>query len=228
MESIPTGLRLGLAAVCYASAYLVGVAVFVWAMRRRGFAARAIAGTASAAILGGIVGGEFVQLAVAGEPGRTILGGVAAGWLAVIAAKRVLGITRPLGDAFAFAIAGGEAVGRIGCFVWGCCYGKEAHVPWAVVDHGAARHPTQLYSAAAALATLAVLVWLDRRLRLPDNTLFYVQGTLLCASRFAIEFVREGPAAGPLTLAQYACLAGIAFFVWRLRQLFVTERVVFA
>src|SRR3954468_699770 len=35
-------------------------------------------------------------------------------------------------DIFAPGIALGHAVGRLGCFAAGCCYGKETHLPWAV------------------------------------------------------------------------------------------------
>jgi prolipoprotein diacylglyceryltransferase len=88
-----------------------------------------------------------------------------------------------------------------------------ATVPWAVEDHGAFRHPTQLYSSFAAACTLAVLLALDRRGRLPENALFALQGALLCATRFVIEFYREpGATLGPLTVAQIACIGGFAFF----------------
>ena len=216
MEGLPASLRLALAGGIYTVAYGLGLALFVWAARRRGLDSPEVRSVALAALLGGLLGAFLVQLAASGTPGKTVLGGVAGGWAAVILAKRSLGLRRPLGDPFAFALAGGEAVGRLGCFFAGCCYGKIAHVPWAVVDHGAPRHPTQLYSALAALAALAVLVWLERRLRLPDNALFFTQGALFCALRFAIEFYRDGSAYGGFTLAQYACLAGFAFFAWRL------------
>jgi prolipoprotein diacylglyceryltransferase len=57
------------------------------------------------------------------------------------------------------------------------------------------------------------------RVRPPENGLFYLQGALYCAARFAIEFFRahSGP---PLALglhaAQWACVAGFAFFATRL------------
>jgi phosphatidylglycerol:prolipoprotein diacylglycerol transferase len=219
MEALATPLRLGLATVFYTVAYAVGVGLFALMARRRDFETKAVRAVAGAALLGGLVGASFVQLLVSGEPGKSLLGGIACGWLATIWAKRAMGVRRPLGDAFAFALAGGEAIGRLGCFFAGCCYGKLANVPWAVEDHGAFRHPTQLYSALAALATLAVIAWLERRGALPANGIFYVQGALLCAFRFAIEFYRDVPEYGLLTLAQYACVAGFVYFAWRLRAL---------
>ncbi|MBV8370688.1 MAG: prolipoprotein diacylglyceryl transferase [Candidatus Eremiobacteraeota bacterium] len=223
MDALPVGLRLGLSALAYVVAYGAGLALFVWAARRRGFAEGDVRKLAVAALIGGLVGASVLQLAIGGEPGKTILGGIAGGWIAINFAKRELGIRRPTGDAFAFAIAGGEAIGRVGCFIAGCCYGKLASVPWAVHDHGELRHPTQLYSALAALLTLAVITMLDRRRVLPEGGIFFVQGALFCALRFLIEFYREVPAYGGFSLAQYACVAGFIFFVWKLRGLLKTS-----
>jgi len=223
MEALPAHLRLGLSAVVYVAAYGVGLLLFAWAVRRRAVAPADARAVAIAGLFGGLIGASFVQLVVGGETGKTILGGVAGGWVAVALAKHSIGIRRPMGDAFAFALAGGEAIGRLGCFIAGCCYGKVANVAWAVHDHGALRHPTQLYSSLAAFATLGVIVWADRRRSLPDNAIFYLQGALFCAFRFAIEFYRDVPAYGVLTLAQYACIAGFALFAWRLTALMRTR-----
>ena len=79
-------------------------------------------------------------------------------------------------DAAAPAVAIGAAVGRIGCFLNGCCHGATCDLPWAVrfptgshawvrqlnaglVQPGDAFslpvHPTQLYAGAAGLVVLA-------------------------------------------------------------------------
>jgi len=223
MDAVPVGLRLGLSAFAYVLAYGAGLALFVWVARRRGFAEADVRKVAVAALIGGLIGASVLQLVVGGEPGKTILGGIAGGWIAIVFAKRELGIRRPTGDAFAYAIAGGEAIGRVGCFIAGCCYGKLASVPWAVHDHGELRHPTQLYSALAALLTLAVIIVLDRRRVLPENGIFFVQGALFCALRFLVEFYRDVPAYGGFSVAQYACIAGFFFFVWKLRGLLKTS-----
>jgi len=228
MEAIPEPLRIISAGVAYALAYAVGLALFVWMARRRGLATAGVRFVVIAGIAGGLAGALIGQLLAGGSSGKTILGGIAGGYLVVVLAKRRIGLHRPLGDLFAVAIAGGEAVGRWGCFLGGCCYGKIATVAWAVEEHGAWRHPTQLYSSAAAAMTLAVLIALERRRTLPENGLFYVQGALLCASRFTIEFYREpGVVIGPMTSAQWACLAGFVFFALRLSAL-ARRRVAFA
>jgi prolipoprotein diacylglyceryltransferase len=165
-----------------------------------------------------LIGANLAQLLIAGAIGKTILGGFAGGYLAVVLMKRRLGIRRPTGDLFAVAICVGEALGRIGCFIGGCCYGKAANVAWAVQDHGALRHPTQLYLSLAALTTLAVLLFMERRHALPENGLFYVQGLLFCAFRLAIQPYREASAFD--ADAVYAvCGLGVVFFLQRLMSL---------
>lgn len=206
-------------AACYMLGYATGTIAFVLMARRRNIATSGILALLASAIVGGLLGATLGQWLAGAGAGKSILGGVAGGYLAVFLHKRYLGIVRRTGDLFAVAVSAGEAVGRWGCYFGGCCYGKPAHVPWAIWQHGAYRHPTQIYLSLAAAATLAVLLRCDRRRAgaglpvLPENALFFIQGTLFCALRFLIEFFREGSAAAlGLTAAQWACLAGIAFF----------------
>src|SRR5271165_911757 len=213
-----------LSATCYALGYLAGLAAFGYMARRRGIATSGIWMLMSAGLVGGLAGANLTQLIVTGSPGKTLLGGVVCGYLAVVLLKRYLGIVRPTGDLFAMALAAGEAIGRWGCFFGQCCYGKIAsHLPWAVYEHGAYRHPTQAYLALAATGVFIVL-WQLHEKPLPENALFYLQGMLLCTTRFGIEFFREGPVmlAG-LTLAQLACIAGLAFFGYKMIELVSKE-----
>jgi phosphatidylglycerol:prolipoprotein diacylglycerol transferase len=218
MEHVEPLWRTVGAGVVYAIAYLAAVGAFAWMARRRGLATEGIRLLAGAALVGGLIGANLAQLLIAGAIGKTILGGFAGGYLAVVLMKRHLGIRRPTGDLFAVAICVGEALGRIGCFIGGCCYGKVANVAWAVQDHGALRHPTQLYLSLAALTTLAVLLFTERRHALPENGLFYVQGLLFCAFRLAIQPYREASAFD--ADAVYAvCGLGVVFFLQRLMSL---------
>jgi phosphatidylglycerol:prolipoprotein diacylglycerol transferase len=64
-------------------------------------------------------------------------------------------------DTFAPAIPAGAAIGRIGCFLAGCCYGRPSDVPWAVhfPELSGPVHPTQLYDSLAALLLTGVLLF---------------------------------------------------------------------
>ena len=213
-----------LSAGCYALGYLTGLAAFVFMARRRNLATAGMMAVMGAGLLGGLVGANLVQWTAAhslggGAAGKTVLGGIAGGYGCIVLYKRHLGITRPTGDLFAVAISAGEAVGRWGCFFGGCCYGKVCALPWAVQQHGELRHPTQLYlSGANALILLAL--WRYDKTHPPENALFYLQGVLYCLARFTIEFFRAGPPpVWGLTVAQWACIAGLLFFAVQLRRL---------
>ena len=74
-------------------------------------------------------------------------------------------------DIWAPSIAIGHAIGRLGCFCAGCCYGRPAEgLPWAVTFTkpeslaviGTPLHPTQLYESAAELLNFLILITLRR------------------------------------------------------------------
>lgn len=52
----------------------------------------------------------------------------------------------------------GHGVGRIGCFLAGCCYGTHCDLPWAVNMHKNMRHPVQLYEAVLLFILSFILV----------------------------------------------------------------------
>lgn len=72
------------------------------------------------------------------------------------------------------ALLVGHGIGRIGCFLAGCCYGKPSSVFWAVHQHGEYRHPTQLYEA-LGLGILAYLFIKCEALR-KKFLMFYLLG----------------------------------------------------
>ena len=209
----------------YLAGYLVGAIAFAAMAWRRKLLTEGVFILMAAGLLGGLAGASLAQRIVSGSPGKTVLGAIVCGYFCVFAAKRVLGIKRPLGDLFAIGLSAGEAVGRLGCFFGGCCFGKLCSLPWAVHQHGAFRHPTQLYLAVSNLAILIVLICVER-FKPPENRLFYLQGALYCTVRFTIEFFRDSPSTSfGLTSAQYACLFGFVFFSVKFAQLFHGRKV---
>ena len=94
--------------------------------------------------------------------GGALLGGVL---IVLVAWQRRVRILE-LADLFIPAVLLGLGLGRIGCFLNGCCYGRPTTLPWAVAGRGgAACHPTQLYETAACLALFALTWWWWRRRR---------------------------------------------------------------
>lgn len=213
LQVLSAQIPRNLSAVWYAFGYGIGLLVFVWMARRRGFSPDDVLGVLGAGLIGGLIGANLTQFLFTGTMGKTVLGGVAVGYVCVVLYKRFSKIERPTGDLFAVSLMAGEAVGRWGCFFGGCCYGKVANLPWSVFQHEAFRHPTQAYLSLASAVILALLLWRELRCPLPENGIFYLQGALYSAARFLIEFYRDGATlhAG-LTTAQWVCLVGVAFF----------------
>lgn len=86
----------------------------------------------------------------------------------------------------------GHALGRIGCFLNGCCYGKSCDLPWAIPLQDVSRHPTPLYEAAFNLAVYALLLWLYPRRR-RDGGVFIAYLLIYPVGRFLLEFTRGDP-----------------------------------
>lgn len=114
-------------------------------------------------------------------------------------------------DLAAPAIAFGLFLGRIGCFLAGCCYGKETALPWGIrfpleslpwqaqykqrfIQAGQAMHPihpTQLYEAVGALLLALVLFFVVRPRKQRQGQV--IGGLLLGYGvlRFVCEFFRD-------------------------------------
>jgi phosphatidylglycerol---prolipoprotein diacylglyceryl transferase len=207
------------ASVLYGLAYLVGALAFWLMARRRRLATEGIAMVAVAGLVGGLLGATIGQwVLTGGQPGKSVLGGWLGGWLAVWVTKKRLGLHRPTGDLFAVALMAGEAMGRWGCFVGGCCHGRACSLSWSVYQHDALRHPTQAYLSIACAATLVLLLLIERR-RPAENTLFMLQGLVYPPLRFAVEFFRENERLHlGLSTAQWVCIGAFGYFVWRGKQ----------
>jgi phosphatidylglycerol:prolipoprotein diacylglycerol transferase len=99
------------------------------------------------------------------------------------------------------AIALGQAIGRIGCFMAGCCYGRPTSMPWGVTfTHPAAAavvgtplgislHPVQIYESLLCLILFIFLVWLSRRKRF-DGQVILAYSMLYAVLRFFLEYFR--------------------------------------
>jgi phosphatidylglycerol:prolipoprotein diacylglycerol transferase len=100
-------------------------------------------------------------------------------------------------DIMAPGLVLGQAIGRIGCLLAGCCYGKVCDFPWAVTFHhpdslapvGLPLHPTQLYAAAAKIGIFAYL-WAIRKKKRFEGQIFWQYVFLYGLARSMIEFFR--------------------------------------
>jgi len=145
--------------------------------------------------------------------GRTILGGLIGGMIGVLYIKKRLGIKGRKGNLFAPAIALGVAIGRIGCFLRGCCFGKPTLLPWGVdFGDGILRHPTEIYESLFMLSMFFYLMWKKDKKPKPGS-LFSTLMVSYFIFRFFIEFIREEKVVFlGMTVWQIICLLGLVYF----------------
>lgn len=209
------------------------------------------------ALLGGLVGSKILMFFVDENvqlftldflrSGGVYYGGLIGGFLAValLVYFRKLPFWK-VADAFAPAVALGQAFGRQGCFAAGCCWGKPTDWFWGVhftekgheytgvpmygpSNEDLFLHPTQLIESFTMLAVFGFLFWLHRHKKF-DGQILIAYGIIYSIFRFSIEFIRDDPrgdlfgltSASGLSTSQLISLvvaaASIVFMVVRLRQ----------
>jgi len=150
-------------------------------------------------------------------PGQAWYGAFIAGSAATALALRMMRL--PVLNVFDLAapvIPLGHALGRLGCFLSGCCHGIPSSVPWALpFPHGlypadVPVHPTQLYEMLAYLCISAVL-WKMRDRETADGVRIGLYLVLSGCARLAIEFYRLNPPVMlHLTAPQWIAMAGMS------------------
>jgi phosphatidylglycerol:prolipoprotein diacylglycerol transferase len=209
-----------------------------WRARREGIDPEAVAGLATWLISGGFIGARVMYLIQHPEmvehvsdvfkiwQGGIVFYGCILGGLigSVIYWVRHPFPFAAMADAVAPALAVGSALGRVGCFLNGCCFGTRSdlplgvcfpagsppwvrHVTLGLISPTAACslpvHPTQLYAAFDGLLLLGLLTWFYPRRR-RDGEVMAVLMVAYPVLRFANECLRadEGAVLAGLTVAQ--------------------------
>lgn len=163
-----------------------------------------------------------------GEPGYVWYGGMIGALLTAVFYFR----RRPhldawlYSDAFAPAIMLGASVGRLGCFMAGCCHGVPTEQPWGVwfPQLDGPVHPTQLYDALSAATIGAFLLWrfFHRRFKGENIALLLMLYPVARATTEAFRGDAERGGFGPLSTSQWLSvpllLIGVWFYVSRSRK----------
>jgi phosphatidylglycerol---prolipoprotein diacylglyceryl transferase len=231
-----------------ALAYLIGARVYAHLRARSG---DPLAPTdrwwiVAAACLGAALGSKLIVipdhptlvLQHLAEPlslldGKSVVGGLVGALIAVEWTKRRIGVTRATGDQFAFPVAVGIAIGRVGCFLTGLednTHGLPATLPWAMdFGDGVPRHPAQLYEIAfVGLVLVPTLVWLARRQH-REGDLFKLFMVGYLGFRLGLEFLKPGDPIGGLTAIQWISLGALVWYAHYLpERLRRPQRVVLA
>jgi len=203
--------------VLLALAYLAGLQMAVVRARRRQIDAAKVMDLGIYLIIAALVGAKLMLIAVdfdyfRHQP-RELLslvraGGVFYGGLLAALAVGLWLVGRyklhpwTVADLIAPGIALGHVVGRFGCLLAGCCYGRPTSVPWAITftNPSAATnvgtplntplHPTQLYDAGAELLIMGVLLLTEKRGRPFPGRTFWLYMLLYAISRYIVEIYR--------------------------------------
>ena len=152
--------------------------------------------------------GDPAQLIGLIRAGGVFLGGfLAAVAAAAIMLRRYRLEALPTFDILAPSLALGQTLGRLGCLLAGCCWGRSCDLPWAVTytDPAAAAnvgtpldialHPFPAYAAATNFAIFLILSRLYR-MGLPAGRVFASYLILYGIARFLLELTRGDTARG--------------------------------
>jgi phosphatidylglycerol:prolipoprotein diacylglycerol transferase len=140
-------------------------------------------------------------------------------------AKRLLHYPGTTGDWFAIIVPVGIMLGRVGCYLNGCCLGHVCEPSWFTLNdiHGIARWPAvpvEFLFNALLLGVILMLRWG----RIARGQLFHIYLMAYGLFRFFHEFLRDTPALlGPISGYQIAALGifilGMTGFVRRQNSL---------
>ncbi len=126
-------------------------------------------------------------------------------------------------DVFAPIVSLGYSLGRVACFLAGCCYGRATEAFWGVrfppgvsAPTGIKLHPTQLYASFWELGVFLILIALERRQknRLPMGMLFSIWLVLHACGRLLMEYFRidhRGPLFLGISISSALSIALIIF-----------------
>lgn len=150
--------------------------------------------------------------------GMTILGGIVLPIIALFVYFKRKGVEpRNVLDTFAAPLLLGMAIGRFGCVLHGCCYGKvcDPHFPLALtypqgaLEQGLAlgpRYPSQFFETIADLCLMGVVIWMLPRIKFAGQAIFLML-TGYGVIRFFNEMTRDDiKYIGPITLAQWVAI----------------------
>jgi phosphatidylglycerol:prolipoprotein diacylglycerol transferase len=166
---------------------------------------------------------EIALLAFLAMPsGFSLYGAILGASTAVVLASRATGAEAASAlDAFSVAASFGFAIGRVGCLLSGCCWGRPTLFPIALEfnDFNAAARPigvplhaTQIYDMALLLAIGVMLLYIYRKKEEKGLTALAFF-TLYPFGRFFLDFLRGNPR---------SCYFGLSAAQWTSAFIFIS------
>ena len=122
-----------------------------------------------------------------------------------------------LADFVVIPVSLAQFFGRMGNFINGELYGKITSLPWAVKFQNVIgfRHPTQIYEALYNLIIFFVLLFYSRH-NPKKGRIFGLFLIFYCIFRFSVEFIKDIPMYGILTMGQWLSIPMLFFGFWLL------------
>jgi len=192
--------------VMVALGFLIAVYLASRKAQRAGIAPQQIFDVGLYALLSGIIGARVLhvlldfgyymnrplEIIMINHGGLAFQGGLVTGiigaWVYIRRNRMPLWKTA---DVISPYLALGEAIGKIGCLLNGCCYGIPTYLPIGIKlpGHILRLHPTQLYSFIFLLTVFVVLKKIYEEKRF-DGLVFFSYLAICSLGRFFIDFFR--------------------------------------
>ena len=182
-------------------------------------------------------GADLTKVFAVWEGGLAIFGALILGSLGAFIGARTAGIKfLAFADAIAPGVLVAQAIGRIGNYFNNELFGLPTTLPWGLeistanpaypagLPAGVLFHPTFLYELIWNLMGFAVLIWLDRKLKLRWGQMFAAYLITYSIGRAFIESIRIDPSEIFFGLrtnvwsAIFTIAIGVALFVWSRRR----------
>lgn len=232
-------------------AFLVGLFIARARSEKYGVSKREMEDLVFYSVLGGLVGARifyvlfffdyfkgkpFWKVFAIWEGGIMFVGGLIFGIISGLIYSKIKNIDwKKAADAVAPALAIAHAVARIGCFGYGCCFGKPTSLPWGVkfpvsspawyhyvVELGMKQlprvHPTELYHSLSNLLIGVFLLLLSKKQKFPGQ-IFFLYIILYGVTRSLLDTLRaDVPYIGPLTGSQIVLIPAVIvalYLYWR-------------
>lgn len=241
--------------------FIVALLLGEYRAKKKGLSQESVIDMAIIAILCGFLGAkllyvivnfqEFIEapVSVLGRAGFVVYGGIIAGVLCCLLYCHIKKLSfLQYFDLIIPEVAIAQGFGRIGCFLAGCCYGRQTDSAFGVIfpegslaPAGVKLIPTQLISAAGDILFAVILIVISDRASDAESSektasrskkFGHVAGDIGCfylwmygVGRFLIEFLRDDyrGAVGALSTSQFISLfivlGGIVLFVFNRRNI---------
>ncbi len=203
-----------------AAGFLIASFLMLRDSAKEGLPRESVLDSLIAILAGGVIGGRLlyvvinwgyfssdpIKMIMLNEGGMAIHGAIVLGFIAGVVTARIKGLpVWKTADIIAPYIALGQAIGRIGCFFNGCCYGREYDGLFSVTfpQDTVSRVPTQICLSAGLLAIYIMLRVAGRGGKY-NGRIFALYLILYSIFRFFVDFLRgDNPLVfSGLTLAQ--------------------------